>query len=370
MPEQKQPQFKIVTGALKAVDSPDGRRVLHCTASSSITDRHGDEITEECIRDMSKQAVEKSMTIFLNHHYIVPEDVIAKTYAAQVLNRVKTSEDIQIWDLDIDIEMVNSNPRADKTWDLLKGDMVKLGVSIGAMIEDWEYIDKDAGFWGGLRIKKVDLLEASIVGIPANQRSWVQNAVKAIKSFTTSAETEENEETSDMPPEIMTLGENGPETVIAPIAPTADTESAAEETPEITPESVEAAADPETPEVVPESEETLQELPAIEAALEGESETEDDSEDAGEVSDSDIVLALTLTIDDLKDQLKNAMAEIETLRVQNSELTDYVKDADAILTTVAKTPVGRKTSIARTVDTFHNKVVEMYGEEAAKYLEI
>jgi hypothetical protein len=357
MPELKQPQFKIVTGALKAVDSPDGRRVLHCTASSSITDRHGDEITEECIRDMTKQAVEKSMTIFLNHHYIVPEDVIAKTFAAQTLNRVKNDEGDQIWDMDLDIEMVTSNVRADKTWDLLKKDMVKLGVSIGAMIEDWEYIDKDAGFWGGLRIKKVDLLEASIVGIPANQRSWVQNAVKAIKSFTTSAETEENEETSDMPPDPMTLSTD-------PIVESVETE-----TPEIIPETVEAAAEPVTPEI-PESEETLQELPAIEAALEGESETEDDSDDAGEVSDSDIVLALTLTVDDLRVQLKDAMAEIEALRKQNSELADYVKDADAVLTTVAKTPIGRKTSIAKTVDTFHSKVVEMYGEEVAKYLEI
>jgi hypothetical protein len=357
MPEQKQPQFKIVTGALKAVDSPDGRRVLHCTASSTITDRHGDEITEECIRDMSKQAVEKSMTIFLNHHYIVPEDVIAKTYATQVLNRVKADDGGQIWDLDLDIEMVNSNPRADKTWDLLKGDLVKLGVSIGAMIEDWEYIDKDAGFWGGLRIKKVDLLEASIVGIPANQRSWVQNAVKAIKSFTTSADAEENEETSEMPDPIVLSAD--------PIE-----EPAVTETPESAPESVEAAAEPETPEAAPESEETLQELPVLAAALEEESEIEDDSEDAGEVSDSDIVLALTLTVDDLRAQLKDAMAEIETLRQKNVELTEYVADADAVLTTVAKTPIGRKTSIAKTVDTFHTKVVEMYGEEAAKYLEI
>lgn len=358
MPEQKQPQFKIVTGALKAVDSPDGRRVLHCTASSSITDRHGDEITEECIRDMSKQAVEKSMTIFLNHHYIVPEDVIAKAFASQVINRVKTNEDVQIWDLDLDIEMVNSNERANKTWSLLKEDMVKLGVSIGAMIEDWEYIDKDAGFYGGLRIKKVDLLEASIVGIPANQRSWVQNAVKAIKSFTTSETAEENEETSDMPPENMTLSTDSVE------------EPVVEATPEIATESVEAAAEPETPVADPESEETLQELPVLEAALEEESETDDDSEDAGEVSDEDIVLALTLTVDDLKAQLKQAHAEIETLRKTNSDLTEYVKDADAVLTTVAKTPIGRKTSIAKTVDTFHNKVVEIYGEEVAKYLEI
>ena len=119
--------------------------------------------------------------------------------------------------------------------------------------------------------------------------------------FLTSVKAEENEET-DMPPENMILSAD------------TDPEPAEVETPEIAPESVEAAAEPETPEATPESDETPQELPAIEAALEGESEAESDSEDAGEVSDEDIVLALTLTVDDLKAQLKQAHAEIEALR--------------------------------------------------------
>jgi hypothetical protein len=183
-----------------------------------------------------------------------------------------------------------------------------------------------------------------------------KNYFHFLKKLVSLEETEENEETADMP-DPMTLSTDS------------DVEPVETETPEIIPETVEAAAEPVTPEV-PESEETLQELPVIAAALEEESETEDDSEDAGEVSDADIVLALTLTVDDLRVQLRDAIAEIETLRKQNSELTEYVKDADAVLTTVAKTPIGRKTSIAKTVDTFHSKVVEMYGEEAAKYLEI
>ena len=362
MPEPtRKPTFKIVTGALKAIEDESGSRTLHCTASSSITDRHGDEITEDCIRDMAKQAVEKAMTIFLNHHYIVPEDVIAKTFSSQVINRAANDDGSQIWDLDLDIEMVRTNDRADKTWSLIKEDKVKLGVSIGAMIEEWDYKDKEAGFWGGLQIKKVDLLEASIVGIPANQRSWVQNAVKAIKSFTTSAKSEETEET-EMPTDTD---------VINPMTLSTDPASVEEEqTPGAAPESVEAAAEPETQEIDPESSETPQELPAIEAALEGESETDTDSEDAGEVSDEDIVLALTLTIDDLKAQLKQARSEIEALRTQNSELADYVKDADAVLQTVAKTPIGRKTSVAKTVDSFHSRISEIYGDEVAKFLEI
>lgn len=360
MPEQqKQPTFKIVTGALKAVETTDGRKTLHCTASSTITDRHGDEITEECIRDMASQALAKGMTIFLNHSYKWPEDAIGKTFASQVMNREKDADGTQIWDLDLDIEMAASNDRGMKSWRLIKEDGLNAGISIGAMIEDWEYIDKDAGFWGGLRIKKVDLLEASIVGVPANQRGWVQNAVKAIKSFTASADEAEETDVPDETPTPMTLSAD-------PIV-----EPAAVETPEVITESAEAAAEVESPVADPEPVETPQELPEVQAsAQEGGDETDETSEDAGEVSDEDIVLALTLTIEDLKVQLKSAQSEIETLRTQKSELVDYVKDADAVLAAVANTPIGRKTSVAKTVDTFHTRVSEIYGPQIAKFLEI
>lgn len=347
-----------MTGALKAVETADGRKTLHCTASSTINDRHGDEITEDCIRDMATQALSKGMTIFLNHEYKWPEDAIGKTIASQVLNRTTDKDGNQIWDMDLDIELANSNDRGQKSWRLIKEDGLNAGISIGAMIEDWEYIDKDAGFWGGLRIKKVDLLEASIVGVPANQRSWVQNAVKAIKTFTSSVASEENEENS-MPATTLAFAEGA--------EPTAET------TPDPTPETVEDSVDAVAAAVSPEeaeSTETPEELPVIAAALDGESETDAASEEAAEVSDSDIILALTLQIEDLKAKNADAMAEIETLRQENSDLADYVKDADAVLTTVAKTPLGRKTSIAKTVDSFHARMAELYGEEIVKYLEI
>jgi hypothetical protein len=181
---QPQPELpltiKFITGVMKAAVTTAGRKTLHATASSSIEDLHGDTILEEAIRDMAGQIKAKAMNIFLNHRYVVPEDVFGTTYAAQVLSRATETDGSSIWDLDIDVALAESNPRVGKTWELIKEDEVKLGVSIGAQIVEWEYKDKDAGFWGGLIIKRLKLLEASIVGIPANQRSWVQNSIMVI----------------------------------------------------------------------------------------------------------------------------------------------------------------------------------------------
>jgi hypothetical protein len=174
--------FKVITGAMTAsLDETTGKKSLHCTASSTVEDLHGDVMTEDCVRDMAKQAKAKAMTIFLNHRYSVPEDVFGKTVSSQVLTRTTdpdTGKDV--WDMDLDIDLAGSNPRTEKTWALIKDDMVRLGVSIGALIEEFDFKDKELGWWGGLIIKRVKLLEASIVGIPANQRSWVQNSVIAI----------------------------------------------------------------------------------------------------------------------------------------------------------------------------------------------
>lgn len=182
------PYVKVFTGPLRVKDITDGaegQKVLHCTASSTIEDLHGDTMTEDCVRDMAQQAKgadgRHPMTIFRNHRYVVPDDVFGKTIAAQVLTRSTDKETgLPVWDMDLDIKVAGTNTKAIETWDLIKKDEVTLGVSIGGYILDYEFKDKDAGFWGGLNIKKMFLAEASIVGIPANQRSWVQNSVIAI----------------------------------------------------------------------------------------------------------------------------------------------------------------------------------------------
>lgn len=174
------PTFKIFSGVLKAFERDDGRKYLSCTASSTVEDLHGDRMTNDCVMDMAPQARTKGMTIFLNHSYKVPEDVFGKTADAKIVSRASDADGNAIYDLDLEIMLNESNQRAIDTYASIKDQGMKMGVSIGAMIEDYDFIDEDAGWWGGLEIKKVNLLEASIVGIPANQRSWVVNALNAL----------------------------------------------------------------------------------------------------------------------------------------------------------------------------------------------
>src|SRR4051812_17772127 len=176
------PTFKIFSNALKAFEKEvDGtqRKFLSCTASSTVEDLHGDRMTAECVQGMAPQAKSKAMNIFLNHSYKVPEDVFGKTVDSKIVAR-SGDGGVQVWDLDLEIMLNEANQRAIDTYAAIKDQGMKLGVSIGAMIEDYAFIDEEAGFWGGLEIKEVDLLEASIVGIPANQRSWVVNGLVAL----------------------------------------------------------------------------------------------------------------------------------------------------------------------------------------------
>lgn len=222
------PKFQIFTGLLKAYDAEDGSKRFRTTASSTISDLAKDEILVPAIEQMATKA-KGNLTIFLNHEYRVPEDVLGSVEDTSMHTRGVDSEGNPIVDLDFDIRLNDSNPRAVQTFEAIKSG-VKLGTSIGAIVRQAE---KKKG--GGLRISELELLEASIVGIPANPRSWVQYAVKSINSldadstngFLIDEETvlKDIEETIDQIAEVqMTVGEDGPELITA--APEADLEKA------------------------------------------------------------------------------------------------------------------------------------------------
>jgi Caudovirus prohead serine protease len=184
----EQAQFKFYSGLLKAYteDTPAGkRRMLRTTASSTIRDLVGDEILPVAIDKMAEQARD-NMTIWLNHSYQVPEDMLGSVRDAQVIQRGIDEEGNPIIDLDLDVSLEEANPRALQTWDAISNG-TKLGTSIGAQVK---HATKRKG--GGLIIDDIHLLEASIVGIPANPRSWVQSAVKSLKTIdiTTYGDTE------------------------------------------------------------------------------------------------------------------------------------------------------------------------------------
>ena len=171
-----QPKFQIFTGLLKAYEGEDGSKRFRTTASSTISDLAKDEILVPGIEQMAQKA-KGNLTIFLNHEYRVPEDVLGSVEDTSMHTRGVDSEGNPIVDLDFDVKVNDANPRALQTFEAIRNG-VKLGTSIGAIVRQAE---KKKG--GGLRISELELLEASIVGIPANPRSWVQYAVKSINAI-------------------------------------------------------------------------------------------------------------------------------------------------------------------------------------------
>ena len=114
-----------------------------------------------------------------DHSYEVPEDVYGSVEKA-VMKQAGTVDKAgdPIYDLLFDVVVNEENERAVKTWKAIDNG-TKLGMSIGAMIpEGGATRDKKTG---AFTIAHVELLETSIVGIPANPRSWIQNAVKSIR---------------------------------------------------------------------------------------------------------------------------------------------------------------------------------------------
>jgi phage head maturation protease len=169
--------------ALKAFEEKvDGQEepdfVISGIASSTIKDLHGDTILPSAMIDMER-AAKNNLTIFLNHSTSVPEDVAGSVRDAKLASVATDESGNPIYDLDFKIRVEKTNDRAVKTFRAIEAG-TKLGLSIGAQIPEGGAIRNKRT--GTLLISHLNLLETSIVGIPANPRSWVESAVKSLKS--------------------------------------------------------------------------------------------------------------------------------------------------------------------------------------------
>jgi hypothetical protein len=375
------PTFKIFTGMLKTYEKGDGdgRKYLSCTASSTVEDLHGDRMTEECVMGMAPQAKSKGMTIFLNHSYKFPEDVFGKTTDAKIISRANDANGKAVYDLDLEIVLNEANPRALETYASIKDQGMKAGVSIGAMIEDWDFIDEEAGFWGGLEIKQVDLLEASIVGIPANQRSWGVNGIKSLGA----------------PKEIISkaLGKSAPEPTLSiglPATTNTFTTTALEITMAGCPDCGQSKGEGDSctnkfhKNAEPEVENST--APEEETPAEDVPETEPDPEAENGVAtleDAEIALdslktagASGILLDTVMGFLEGATEEVVSLRKaldevtqERDELRKEILAAAEIVETIARTPIGRKTQFTGPVTAFRARFGGMYDEDFLKALE-
>jgi len=173
------PDFEVV-GALtteqpdwatKGVRPNTSRPVVYATASSTAEDLESDRMSEKALKQMAERFI--GVTAFLNHKYQWPEDVFGTILRTHLVERDG------VIDLDIEIAIEDKNPRAIQSYEMIKNG-TRAGVSVGVLVLDHKTTDDTHMGRKVIEISDILPLEASLVGIPAVQRAWVQDAVKSL----------------------------------------------------------------------------------------------------------------------------------------------------------------------------------------------
>lgn len=354
--------FKVFTGVLKAYRDEDNKRRLKGVASSTVKDRHGDEMRRSAIEDMVREA-NNNLTIFLNHSYNVPEDVAGSVRNAQAVLAGVNSEGSEIWDLHYDVIVNEANKRAVDAWEAIEGG-TRLGLSIGAMIpEGGAMKNKKTGAYA---FDHVDLLETSIVGIPANPRSWIQSAVKAIKSL----EPKEPEPVVALPVLMGTTTTNATNSSITfalePMTAKSDPEDV------VTGDDLAPTPEPEVHTTDPDPGDSSQ------GASDSEPETEPASPEPTEKSVADAAIfastvgVLERTVTELietKKQLSEARLEAERANRERDAMASLsyqvLSKTSAVIDQIAALPIGRRAVVGKAQEDF-SALESIYGSALLK----
>ncbi|HEY7416855.1 MAG TPA: hypothetical protein VH593_16835 [Ktedonobacteraceae bacterium] len=176
------PDFSVYTGAM----TPDlsaspievspidlDKPLLAMRGSSTIQDLQGDDMSLHALQSMTNVAPD--LTLWLNHSYDLPNDAFGKLF-----QKPKIVMESGIADLWLAEETFLRNPNAEKTYDLITKDGARFGCSVGCQVLKFEFVDPDDPWFSPLHIDEVYVVEWSVVGIPASQRCWVENAIKGI----------------------------------------------------------------------------------------------------------------------------------------------------------------------------------------------
>lgn len=366
-------EFKIFTGLLKSSRGSDGKMRLHGIASSTTKDLHGDIMTASAIEDM-EAAANRNLTIFLNHSYNVPEDVGGSVERA--VSRVigVDSDGNPSVDLAFDIVVNDANPRAVAAFEAIERG-TKLGLSIGAMIpENGAKRQKN----GSYVIDHVELLETSIVGIPANPRSWVEYAAKSLrgKSVTEEIANPAGDESAEPAQDI------------------AEVEAPAEVTEVAEPDVTDATVTVETPTASitvetsdeDDSQPTRESEADDEAVLDETADGDDDRlGDTATRSFEGVDLSRTLgeTLELLRQTTRDlvetraALVEAQAAKAAaererdaaEAERTNVLTQTKQILDRVAASPLVRKTAMIDAKRDFRARFEGIYDEEFLKMIE-
>ena len=173
------PDLAIRTGAMFPVEAKDlpsgdaGKSILRMRGSSTIQDLQEDTMMYSALQSMCK--VPAGMTLFLNHSYDLPDDAFGKLYDMPEVQIMQNG----IADLWLSEETFLRNPPAKRTHDMIVIDTARFGSSVGCQVLNWSLKDPDDLF-SPVLIHEVLVVEWSVVGVPANQRCWVENAIKGL----------------------------------------------------------------------------------------------------------------------------------------------------------------------------------------------
>lgn len=178
-PDTRGPRFEILaTKSMSFNTGDDGRRRFHLTASSTIEDRAGDEITRDAL-EKAAGAFRNGITIYMNHDFKDVFSAFGLTDNATVVQRgFDEKSGMPIYDLDVEGVVNVPNPKAVQLADSIDGGYAKFGASITAWVR--KHAKKRNG---GMLISELEPIEASVVGVAENQRSWAHKAAVAVKSF-------------------------------------------------------------------------------------------------------------------------------------------------------------------------------------------
>lgn len=177
-----QPDFKIATAGMlidSEMSAQTQRPIVRMVGSSTEQDLHRDTMTVTALHDMMTRAPQ-GLLIWLNHDYSVPDSVFGSLTDQPIIIQKNGVVDLH---LSVDVEL--DNPAAAKTYQLIQNHR-RLGCSVGCSVEDYEL--RDSGLSKGtpgwdvplVYITHVRPVEWSVVGVPANQRSWVENAINGL----------------------------------------------------------------------------------------------------------------------------------------------------------------------------------------------
>lgn len=156
--------FKIYSASIDVMEETD-ILTMKSVSSSTIEDLQGDAMEITALQDMERAP--DNQNVLLNHEQRIPEDLMGGLISSEI--RLQSG----IADLHDVFEVDQVNPRARMAYE--QGKRRRLGISIGGIVKDY-HIENNAKGVPICRIDHIELLERSVVGIPAVQRAWVENA--------------------------------------------------------------------------------------------------------------------------------------------------------------------------------------------------